>query len=658
MATVTVYKMGASTQINDFDLDAYKRMGWSTSKTSSSPAPSTPTPSSAPTPSPSSSSPSRSSSPTQVTIYNANGQSKTVPSFDVNYWTGKGWSTSRPSAATPSTAPAPAPTPAPSTTPSNTAPPAGATLIKSPSELARYTESQLWRDPNSDKIYLRSGQQSVDQTPVSSPQPTTTPEQTQPTGLNTSGLLQAWSRKQNGTANPTDLANLDYAMSKGWTPPGGSSTQSQTQTSDQGTQSGGDNQNIPGLNTVGLNEAYARKVAGTANATDLANLDYAMSKGWKPNSGLANTVTEADKANELINSQQDADINAKSTADGVETRKTTDDIMNEIRESIQPDTERPDAPNYEQSLRDLRTEYGIEPLENQLNDLNGQLEDLYAIRKQRIEAEKNKTVATNVIAGRVSEVEKQENERIAELESSISKITNQLNTKLSVVNSLMGAKELDYNTAVQDYDAQMKENITLFNAAQGIEESLKSEEQRAIDNARSSAQILMNGYLSAGMSYADLTPTQQSTIQKLAVESGFDPSFYETVMSVTGEVQKEVLTQIISDDKSQVSIVYKDGTTATIPTGFRAGANVPAGGFKSGGSSTSTEDKEIAKFRSESADLVGKLDSGEISWGTAWDQLHIKYPNASPQLIDQTLGGGYDPASESYYGRGTYVANK
>ena len=34
------------------------------------------------------------------------------------------------------------------------------------------------------------------------------------------------------------------------------------------------------LNTAGLNEAYLRKLKGTANATDLANLAYAQSKGW------------------------------------------------------------------------------------------------------------------------------------------------------------------------------------------------------------------------------------------------------------------------------------------------------------------------------------------------------------------------------------------
>ena len=38
--------------------------------------------------------------------------------------------------------------------------------------------------------------------------------------------------------------------------------------------------NYMALNTSGLNEAYLRKQGGTANAADIANLNYAQSKGW------------------------------------------------------------------------------------------------------------------------------------------------------------------------------------------------------------------------------------------------------------------------------------------------------------------------------------------------------------------------------------------
>ena len=46
------------------------------------------------------------------------------------------------------------------------------------------------------------------------------------------------------------------------------------------------------LDTVGLNEAYTRKQAGTANATDVANLAYATSKGWKYQAPTVNSAVK------------------------------------------------------------------------------------------------------------------------------------------------------------------------------------------------------------------------------------------------------------------------------------------------------------------------------------------------------------------------------
>lgn len=45
------------------------------------------------------------------------------------------------------------------------------------------------------------------------------------------------------------------------------------------------------LNTAGLAEAASRRAAGTANATDLANLAYAESQGWKETTAPTGTIT-------------------------------------------------------------------------------------------------------------------------------------------------------------------------------------------------------------------------------------------------------------------------------------------------------------------------------------------------------------------------------
>lgn len=657
MAIITVYKMGQSMQINDFDLSAWSKKGWSKTQ-SSAPSPTTPTPRTTPaprtpttrstTPRPPSTTPSPAPSPAQSTTMKVykNGQSIDIYSSDLQSYINRGWSKTQSSpsapAAQPSPAPSPTPSPAPATsTASPEAPPAGSTYISDPKQLAGLSESQIWRDPSNGRIYKLPGASNPTQAPAAE-----TPSQGQQPGqapLNTVGLLEAFARRQAGTASEADIRNLDYATSKGWTPPGASS---------QAPAATPDSQNIPGLNTVGLPEAYARKIAGTASPTDLANLQYAESKGWRPPS-VPSGVTDPQTANDIINSQQNADILAKTEGEDVVTRKSVDEIMQEIRSSITPEIEKPTAPNYEESLRDLRTEYGIDPLENNLNSLNSQLQELMARREARIASEADKTVSMDVIAGRISEVERQENERIAAIERSIQNVTNQLNTKYNVVNSLMGAKELDYKTSAAAYDAQMQQNITLFNAAQNIEESLKTEEQRAIDSARSSAQILVNAYSTAGISYDKLTPAQQSTLTKLALESGFDANFYETVLSATQEVQKDILTSITSDDKAYVTFVYKDGTTATISTGQPRAANTPV---RQGPAKDTDEEKAITAFRADASKLIQQLDSNEISWGAAWDSLHVKYPDASPELLDATLGGGYDPSrpganDQGYYGR-------
>ena len=541
----------------------------------------------------------------RVTIYK-DGLSKNTPEIDASYWLSKGWSTSPTSTKTeaptstptptPTTAPTPtptsepAPTPEPTATVSNSAPPSGASLVRDPAQLSGLTESQIWRDPNSSKIYKLSGSTTPTQEEsVIAPEPTTAPEATptpevtpEPTPetsgqLNTVGLAEADYRRRNGTANATDLANLEYAESRGWTP-SGTTPEEEAPTKEES--SVGD---IPGLNTEGLAEAYARKVAGTANTTDLTNLAYAESKGWRPDTEISSTVIEAEAANDIINSQQDVDISAKGAGEDIATRTTTEDIMDQIRDTIAPDVDEPDVPDFEKSLRELRTEYGIDPLETNLNDLNAQLSEAKAVLAARRRAEGEKTVATNVIAGRIGEAERQEMERIRALESSIQNVTNQLNTKMGVVNSMMSTKELDYKTATQAYDAKMEENISLFNAARGIEEDLKDEEQRAIDSARSSAQIMVEGYSSAGMMYDDLSPQEQLSLSQLSLQSGFGADFYEDMLSVSHEVQKPILTSIVSDDKQLVTIVYKDGTTATMPTGQTLANNEGLKGSGGGG---------------------------------------------------------------------------
>lgn len=61
------------------------------------------------------------------------------------------------------------------------------------------------------------------------------------------------------------------------------------------------------------------------------------------------------------------------------------------------------------------------------------------------------------------------------------------------------------------------------------------------------------------------------------------------------------------------------------------------------GASTDSESKDIQAFTNDASGYVEKLGTNAVSWGTAFNSLKTKYPQASNELIDQTLG------KQSYY---------
>ena len=274
-----------------------------------------------------------------------------------------------------------------------------------------------------------------------------------------------------------------------------------------------------------------------------------------------------EEATEIINADQEQDVQSASESEDPPVRKTTQDIMKEIETQVAPEVEKPVA-DFTESLEEYRTEYGVEGLETQLNDLRAQEEELQAIKRQRVASERGKTVAMNVIEGRVSETERQENERIDALNRTINSVTNQLNTKYNVIDTLMKTQEMDYNSSVASYDKEMASNISMFNTAKGIEEAEKTEIERERDNARSNAQIILNSYTSAGRTYDELTEPERTSLAKLGVESGLGTSFFQNVLKTSAG--KDILTTIVSADDTKATILYKDGTTKTVSTGLPA----------------------------------------------------------------------------------------
>jgi len=282
-----------------------------------------------------------------------------------------------------------------------------------------------------------------------------------------------------------------------------------------------------------------------------------------------NTVKDANK---VINEGQDGDVIDQEGKDAPGVKSFYSGLLNtykDVTSAIKPTTPPPATPDLTQKFTDLRSQYGVEALETQLNDLKAQQDILYAQQRIRTAAEKGKPVAMGVIEGRVGEIERQEAERIDTVQRQMTNISNQLNTKYQMIDTYMKLADMDYDNAVAAYDRDFANNVTLFNIVRGIDDSEKADEERAVDNARANAQIMINTMTDKNMTYDQLSPDQQLTLTKLSVQAGLGADFFSTVMNVSAG--KEILTTIVvSADQTQATIMYKDGTTKLVPTGLPA----------------------------------------------------------------------------------------
>lgn len=194
------------------------------------------------------------------------------------------------------------------------------------------------------------------------------------------------------------------------------------------------------------------------------------------------------------------------------------ELRDSIVQNIEPDIAKPEPLKRADEYEKLRTEMGVADLETSLNDLKAQLEEQYAIRRQRTQSAEGKPVAMGVIAGRVGEIERQENERIDAIGRQINVIGDQLNTKYNVISTYMNFMGLDYQDAVTAYNTEYNRNLDIYKLVDS-----ELDEQKA--SAKANLQIFQNAILSGNVSFNSLSGDQKSFISKLEAQSGLPIGF-------------------------------------------------------------------------------------------------------------------------------------
>jgi hypothetical protein len=304
----------------------------------------------------------------------------------------------------------------------------------------------------------------------------------------------------------------------------------------------------------------------------------------------------------------------------------------EVRNMLSGGLEKPQVLNREQAFTDLRAEYGVADLETRLNELKGEEDELVAAFRQQRAAERDKTVATNVIEGRISREERDANERLDYLGRQKSRIVDELNTKYSVIGQIMDFKSLDYQDAVQAYESEFNANLAVY--------KLISDETKAAESsARANLQIYMNAITAGNLDYGSLDAGQKAMISKLEVQSGLPVGF---TSSLKLDPKANVLFTTSNDGVTQVGVRNPDGSISVQSYGTKI-----SGGKQTEAEFNKAAQKEVATFLSSKSNSYGHVS------GTVYTQVRnqwVQETGKNPDEFDQTFRAYRDPYNLGQYG--------
>lgn len=281
-----------------------------------------------------------------------------------------------------------------------------------------------------------------------------------------------------------------------------------------------------------------------------------------------------------INAGQTKDYSTASAAYAPPTRgpaSSITDIVKELKTVLAPSQSAPTPIDYEAKYAGLRSNYGVDSLETQLQGLNAEANAISAdVQKQR-NAERGKPVAMNVIEGRISQEEQAANERLTLVNNQIKTVSDQLTTKYNIINSIMGYAKQTYADAKDSYDTAYTRNVSLINAASGLADKAKSAEQTAVDDARANLQVIYNNITSNGSDPSNVSPEMQATITKLEIQAGLPAGFYSSLQTKNPKADILSTTTRTSGSGKYADVVMRNADGSLSTKSIYIGADTSSG---------------------------------------------------------------------------------
>lgn len=261
--------------------------------------------------------------------------------------------------------------------------------------------------------------------------------------------------------------------------------------------------------------------------------------------------------------------------------------------------------DYQGQLAGLRSRYNVQQDEQGLQALDDEAMAIENDLVARRNAARSQPVAMGVIAGRVGEIEKQQMERLNQVNRDRQYLANSLAQKQSIIGSMMDAYGADYKAAQDDFDSkynhamdainmfrQIKKDETdekaaMANAALAQKKFEEEKTQKRKDDASAKLKVIYDA-IGDGTMDPNLikNPAMALQMAQLEIQSGYpigtftgmmsknpDKKIQSTVESINEKGEK-ILSFVMTDRNGTPTVVQKNlGVDAKALMDLNKGAN-------------------------------------------------------------------------------------
>lgn len=257
--------------------------------------------------------------------------------------------------------------------------------------------------------------------------------------------------------------------------------------------------------------------------------------------------------------------------DPSKTEFTSEDKFNEFKSRVQPEG---GAPKRGEKRVDeftrLREDAGIEDIDTELETNVSEQDELLA-GFEKFKLKEAEGVSLGHASGRITEEQRNVQERIDILQRRETILNNRLKTKNAAIETTMNLTDKDFETARKDYEFDFNKNLA-------VQTAFKSEETAQMSHDRATYSTITNMFANSNKSFVDLTSAQQQQIQELEVKIGLPVGTFES-LAITKPKANVIQTGKSTDESGNefawMMVQGKDGIPEMITTatgGFKAPA--------------------------------------------------------------------------------------